>query len=465
MVCISQRFVPYPVSFSRPPGTPRCKSRFSSHTRYDGLHRLVDMQRGRLTAGKDAIETSTLAFAQQWQLDETGNWPNFKEDEDGDQAWNLEQDRTHNPGNEITDITNTTGPPWITPAYDPAGNMTTIPKPAVLGEPLTATYDAWNRLVKIEEPDGQGGLRTLQKNAYDGRNFRIVRQDFADGSLQASSHLYYTNQWQVIEQRQGATPDTAPAERQFIWGQRYIDDLILRDRDTTADTTLDERLYALQDANWNVVALVHPTGDPLERYVYSAYGVVTVYDGTWTNTRSESSYANVTLYTGRELDGETGLYHYRNRYYNTELGRFVTRDPLQTSENLYAYAYHQPTGILDWSGLQATCFDLHNDFVYTYRGGVKVTGGNLVIHYVVRRLLERDFDRRYTRSPVRGLRFRMRQSCEVGWCIMKPVDRTINEMMMMSEDERVMGIHFTITSQWLVQGTQKGFEGMCCPEQ
>ncbi len=26
------------------------------------------------------------SFAQKWLLDETGNWPNFREDEDGDQA-------------------------------------------------------------------------------------------------------------------------------------------------------------------------------------------------------------------------------------------------------------------------------------------------------------------------------------------------------------------------------------------
>jgi YD repeat-containing protein len=46
MVCISQRFVPYPVSFSKPPGTLQCKPRFSSHIRYD--------EAGRLTALVDA---------------------------------------------------------------------------------------------------------------------------------------------------------------------------------------------------------------------------------------------------------------------------------------------------------------------------------------------------------------------------------------------------------------------------
>ena len=60
--------------------------------------------------------------------------------------------------------------------------------------------------------------------------------------------------------------------RQYVWGERYIDDLMLRDRDTTGDGTLDERLYALQDANWNMVAVIDTTGDVQERYAYQAYG-------------------------------------------------------------------------------------------------------------------------------------------------------------------------------------------------
>ena len=52
---------------------------------------------------------------------------------------------------------------------------------------------------------------------------------------------------------------------------------------------------------------------PLERYVYSPYGVLTIYDATWSNVRSASSYSNVYTYTGRQLDTETGLYFFRAR--------------------------------------------------------------------------------------------------------------------------------------------------------
>jgi RHS repeat-associated protein len=83
--------------------------------------------------------------------------------------------------------------------------------------------------------------------------------------------------------------------------------------------------------------------------------VATIYDATWTNTRSTSSYANVTLYTGRELDPETGLYYYRNRYYSAELGRFVSRDPIvywAGDVNLYRYVRNRATNVTDLSGLR-----------------------------------------------------------------------------------------------------------------
>ena len=95
---------------------------------YDDINRLTDFDRGTINANKDAI--SSLNVAQQWGLDPTGNWSGFKEDTDGDSTWDLDQSRTSNAVNEITDITETSGPAWVTPAYNRAGNMTTVPKPA-----------------------------------------------------------------------------------------------------------------------------------------------------------------------------------------------------------------------------------------------------------------------------------------------------------------------------------------------
>ena len=50
---------------------------------------------------------------------------------------------------------------------------------------------------------------------------------------------------------------------QYVWGLRNVDDLVLRDSNNgtggnlgITGSGLGLRLYALQDANWNIVALV-----------------------------------------------------------------------------------------------------------------------------------------------------------------------------------------------------------------
>ena len=152
-------------------------------------------------------------FAQCWTLDETGNWKNFRQDDNGDDTWNLNQTRTANGVNEITGITASTGPVWAEPVYNKNGNMTSIPRtPAPnpdwanftadqwssftpdqwsnleVANDFTATYDAWNRLVKLTDPTG-----TVAEYQYDGRNYRITKTEFADGVAGSPHHYYYNN--------------------------------------------------------------------------------------------------------------------------------------------------------------------------------------------------------------------------------------------------------------------------------
>jgi hypothetical protein len=63
----------------------------------------------------------------------------------------------------------------VTPAYDAAGNMTTIPQPATLTSSYTATYDAWNRLVQLVDATSS---QTVQQYQYDGRNYRTVIKSY-----------------------------------------------------------------------------------------------------------------------------------------------------------------------------------------------------------------------------------------------------------------------------------------------
>ena len=309
---------------------------------YDGLHRLKDMQRGTLNGSHTSISASM--FAQCWSLDPTSNWRGFKEAAIGG-PWTLDQVRSANTVNEITGITNSTGPTWTTPAYDTAGNTTTLPQPADPTKSYTATYDAWNRLVRLEQQilNPLPTLIKVSENEYDARTFRTVRRDYTAGALATTRHFYYTPGWRCIEERLGTTPDTAAPERQFVWGNRYIDDLVCRDRSVTG--TLDERLYATQDANWNVVALIDTTGTVQERYAYAAYGMATVLDSGFVS-RTSSSYQWETTYCGYRWDANTGLLAVRNRFYHPLLGRWINRDPIGYADGMSLYgAYFVPNGV------------------------------------------------------------------------------------------------------------------------
>ncbi|MHB8974852.1 MAG: RHS repeat-associated core domain-containing protein [Pirellulaceae bacterium] len=82
--------------------------------------------------------------------------------------------------------------------------------------------------------------------------------------------------------------------------------------------------------------------------------MLTIYDATWANVRSTSSYANAYTYTGRQLDTETGLFYYRARFYAPQLGRFCSRDPaeyLNNETNLFSITKSSPINYRDPEGL------------------------------------------------------------------------------------------------------------------
>jgi RHS repeat-associated protein len=59
-------------------------------------------------------------------------------------------------------------------------------------------------------------------------------------------------------------------------------------------------------------------------------------------------------YTGRELDPETGMYYYRARYYDPEIGRFLGEDPLgfEAGVNFYTYVSNNPINFNDPMGME-----------------------------------------------------------------------------------------------------------------
>lgn len=304
---------------------------FSEILVYDDLHRPMEYDRGQYNSGSSSISSQTLT--QDWTLDQTGNWSNFQQGVSGV----LNQSRTLNTVNELTNMTETFGTAWPTPSHDVNGNLTSMPQPDDLSSSFDATWDAWNRLVEIKD-----GSNTVAVYEYDGLGRRIIKKTYNAGTLDESRHCYYSSNAQILEER--IDSDTDP-HKQFLWGLRFIDDLVLRDTDTTGNGTLDQRSYALHDPRFCVVALTDETGATQERYAYDAYGRSEVLTPAFAS-RTQSNFDWEFRYTGRRLDLETSIYYFRARYYHAELGRFISRDPLGYVDGMSLYrGYFVPNGV------------------------------------------------------------------------------------------------------------------------
>jgi RHS repeat-associated protein len=100
----------------------------------------------------------------------------------------------------------------------------------------------------------------------------------------------------------------------------------------------------ISDALGSTIALADAAGNVQTEYTYEPFG---------TTTLTGTSSFNPFQYTGREND-ETGLYHYRARYYQPGLQRFISEDPIEFrggSFNLYAYVGNKPLTRKDPLGL------------------------------------------------------------------------------------------------------------------
>jgi len=110
----------------------------------------------------------------------------------------------------------------------------------------------------------------------------------------------------------------------------------------------DVPYYALADANKNITEYIDASGTIQAHYEYSPFGKITQQSGTMASDfdyRFSSEYA----------DDETGLVYYNYRYYSPELGRWLSRDPIEEigGYNLYAMVGNDALNWIDLLGLSS----------------------------------------------------------------------------------------------------------------
>jgi len=354
-------------------------------TSYDSLDRLRQYQRGTLSsaggidaAGGGSITTPiTLPKSnttRSYNLDGLGNWKQTAYglvDGGGTPTINTET-RAHNYLNQITTdrLAITGGSTTATPfAYDHGNNAgDTNPAIALRGNGnlvddgiRTYVYDALNRLVQV----GVSGGATLANYYYDALG-RRVRKDIADlggglggltGDIPAGTTDYLYDGQQIIEDRNpfGGGGSTDTAITQYVWG-RYIDELIQM---RTVSGPVDQ--YLLSDLLYRAVALTDSSGIITEAYDTDAYGNTLCFSvaggsGWWADDATPTNNPmNPYIFTGRQYDPETQIYHFRTRPYIPQWGRFGTRDWIDFGGgmNLQEAMGGNPTNRVDPNGTES----------------------------------------------------------------------------------------------------------------
>lgn len=200
-------------------------------------------------------------------------------------------------------------------SYDNNGNLTQ--KIDSTGT-WTYTWDYENKLKQVTRPNTQ----TISYK-YDALGRRVQRTP----SSGVSTNYVYDGE-DVIKD---INSDNSTVE--YLNGLGVDDKL----RQTSSTSTL----YFIQDHLGSTRALTDASGNVVENTSYDSFG---------NGNSSLTKYG----YTGREWEAEANFYYYRNRWYDPQVGRFISEDPvgLDGGINLYAYIDNDPVNDTDPLGLQ-----------------------------------------------------------------------------------------------------------------
>ena len=207
--------------------------------------------------------------------------------------------------------------------YDANGNLTSRTENGVV---WTYTYDARDLLREVQ----RDGL-LLESYQYDHQGHRIKKAGL-DGVVR-----YVWDENRIILE----TDDHGNTIAKYD----YAGDRLLAVHHATEGTA-----YYLLDGLGSPVGLMRPDGSVAARYRLDAWGVLRTEAG-------DSS--NPFRFTGHLFDEATGLYYAKARYYDPELGRFLSEDPLAGSVDdppslhPYLYAHANPTVFTDPDGRRA----------------------------------------------------------------------------------------------------------------
>ena len=187
------------------------------------------------------------------------------------------------------------------------------------------------RITSIQTPDNEIHY------VYDDEGKRIYKLEEKNST--SSRYLYDTNNNLVTEINTNYRLDFLYDENNKLYG-------FIKDN--------KDKFFYVRDILQNIIGIINKNGTFVVKYLCNAYGKMCDITGLEAST---IGIINPFRYKGYYYDEETKLYYLTSRYYDPEVGRFITPDSINrldsksiTGLNLYAYCVNDPVNYSDGSG-------------------------------------------------------------------------------------------------------------------
>ena len=208
-------------------------------------------------------------------------------------------------------------------SYDENGNL-------ISRKGIKYQYDALDRLIKISYDTGKS-IRYV----YDCFSRLVAKEEektfyyLYDGSTEIGLLSQEAEILQLKVLGLGVKGDIGAAVAIELLGEVYV---------------------PLHDFQGNIIAIVSPAGEIVEKYCMNAFGEET-------NAKKKN---NPWRFSSKRY--EEGLYYYGMRFYDPLLKRWITPDPagFVDSRNLYLFNLNSPLNRLDEFGLSSSSFYVSN---------------------------------------------------------------------------------------------------------
>ncbi|WP_275898352.1 RHS repeat-associated core domain-containing protein, partial [Peribacillus alkalitolerans] len=203
--------------------------------------------------------------------------------------------------------------------YDANGNLTN-------NGDKTFVYNQENRLIEVKDKNGA----SVGTFTYDDQGHR-KSMTTSSGTV----HYFYDEDKVIYE-----TDGNNNILTEYTWDQ---------EGNPVTMTKGGKTYYYHLNGHGDVIALTDVSGNTVAEYSYDAWGNILSQTGTMASS-------NPYRYASYRFDEVTGLYYLKARYYDSDTGRFITRDTFHGFEddpkslNQYAYAHGNPVRYVDHDG-------------------------------------------------------------------------------------------------------------------